>query len=82
MEAGGPAGMDADASYRRCGPAREATSHQSQEEHPHGDDLLYLLDALRYLVSPGAAVLVDHLIHLIHLIARCINLTQRRERES
>jgi hypothetical protein len=64
------AGMDADASYRCCGPAREATSHQSQEEHPYGD-LLHLLHALRYQVSGSPTPLVDH------LIARFIDLMKR-----
>ncbi len=64
------AGTDADASHRHRGPAREATSHQGQEEHPCGD-LLHLLHALRYLVSGSASQLVDH------LIARFLDLMKR-----
>ena len=62
------AGTDAGASYRRCGPAREATSRRGQEEHP---EVLHLLHALRYVVSGSAAPLVDH------LIARFLDLTKR-----
>ncbi len=63
--------MDANASYRRRGPAREATRHWGQEEHPDCGELLHLLHALRYLVSGSAASLVDH------LIARFIDLMKR-----
>jgi len=65
------AGTDADASYRRCGPARNATSRRGQEEHPDYGEVLHLLHALRYLVSRSAAPLVDH------LIARFLDLTKR-----
>ena len=64
-------GTDADASYRRCGPAREATSRRGQEEHPDYGEVLHLLHALRYLVSESATPLVDH------LIARFIDLMRR-----
>ncbi len=65
------AGTDANTSYRRCGPAREATSRRGQEEHPDYGEVLHLLHALRYLVSGSAAPLVDH------LIARFLDLTRR-----
>ena len=65
------AGTDADASYRRCGPARDATSRRGQQEHPDYGEVLHLLHALRYLVSRSAAPLVDH------LIARFLDLTKR-----
>ena len=65
------AGTDANASYRRCGPAREATSRRGQEEHPDYGEVLHLLHALRYLVSGSAEPLVDH------LIARFLDLTKR-----
>jgi hypothetical protein len=63
-------GTDAGASYS-CGPAREATSRRGQEEHPDYGEVLYLLHALRYLVSGSATPLVDH------LIARLLDLTKR-----
>jgi hypothetical protein len=56
------AGTDTDASYMRCGPAREATSGRGQEEHSDYGEVLHLLHALHYLVSRSAAPLVDHLI--------------------
>ena len=65
------AGTDTDTSYRRCGPAREATSRRGQEEHPDYSEVLHLLHALRYVVSGSAAPLVDH------LIARFLDLTRR-----
>jgi hypothetical protein len=65
------AATDAGASYRRCGPAREATSGRGQEEHPDYAEVLHLLHALRCLVSRSAVPLVDH------LIARFLDLTKR-----
>jgi hypothetical protein len=63
--------MDADASYRCCGPAREATSRRGQEEHPDYSEVLHLLHTLRYLVRGSTTPLVDH------LIARFLDLTKR-----
>jgi hypothetical protein len=64
------AGTDTNASYRHCGPAREATSRWGQEEHPDYGEVQHLLHVLRYLVSRSAALLVD-------LITWFLDLTKR-----